>query len=413
MQGEKVKPTAASVAAEPYFQLQANAPGGEAILILAGVERGQLAWYGSAHDIVFTRDGLLVKTVGLPQNLDSTMFPSDNPFRTGLQQLHAPLEYTRRMDWSPGYRYGVVMHARLEPGALEDVEILGSVRHLRRVDEHLSAPGMHMTNHYWVDPVDGFIWKSKQYATPDYPLELIQLRPYREAAPVDNPVTAVYPSKSRLSSVALAAKVEPDAYMLGAAWLQPELKEEQLRLRAGVAYELGAIRRQAIGSDNQPLAEAGARFQAWLSEQPITGRHPAVPLDPARLEVTPADDWPVHEGDTLFYPRRPSQIRVVGAVNKACSLAQVPMQDARRYLAACPVSAAADPDMIYVVQPDGAVFEQDTALWNRAAPRPLAPGAWIYVPFNRRAIAGAADDGFNRDVADFLATQILNDQGWR
>jgi hypothetical protein len=89
------------------------------------------------------------------------------------------------------------------------------------------------------------------------------------------------------------------------------------------------------------------------------------------------------------------------------------MQDARRYLAACPASRAADPDMIYVVQPDGAVFEQDIALWNRSEPRPLAPGAWIYVPFDRHAIAGAADESFNRDVADFLATQILSDDAWR
>jgi hypothetical protein len=233
------------------------------------------------------------------------------------------------------------------------------------------------------------------------------------AGAVGRPGSATYPSDARLSSAALAAKVEPDAYMLGAAWLQPMLQREQLRLRAGLVYELGAIRRQAISGGNTALAEAGATFQAWLSERPITGRRPAVALDPARLEVTPADDWPLHEGDKLFYPRRPSGIRVVGAVREACQLSHVPMQDARRYLAACPASAAADPDMIYVVQPDGAVFEQDIALWNRAAPRPLAPGAWIYVPFSRRAIAGAADDAFNRDVADFLATQILSDGEWR
>jgi hypothetical protein len=76
------------------------------------------------------------------------------------------------------------MQARLEPKALEDVEILGTVHRLRRIDERLSAPGLgiHMTNRYWVDPADGFIWKSRQYVTPDFPLELIQLRPYREAA---------------------------------------------------------------------------------------------------------------------------------------------------------------------------------------------------------------------------------------
>lgn len=183
--GEKVAPTAASVAATPYFQLQVNAPDGEAILILARAEQGRLGWYGSGHDIVYTRDGLLVKTVGLPQNLDDSAFPAGNPFQTGLQHLSAPLEYTRRMDWSPGYRYGVIVNAHLEPKGLEDVEILGTVHHLRRVDENLSAGGLgiHMTNRYWIDPADGFIWKSRQYVAPGVPLELIQLQPYRETTP--------------------------------------------------------------------------------------------------------------------------------------------------------------------------------------------------------------------------------------
>ncbi|HXO99238.1 MAG TPA: YjbF family lipoprotein [Luteibacter sp.] len=182
VKGETVEPTAASVAATPYFQLQVNAPGGQAILILARSAHGQLGWYGAGHDVVVTRDGLVVKTVGLPQNLDDSAFPAANPFRTGLQRLGGPLDYTRRMDWSPGYRYGVLLQARLEPGAMEDVDILGTVHHLRRIDERLTAPGVHMNNRYWIDPADGFIWKSRQYIAPGLPLELIQLRPYRENA---------------------------------------------------------------------------------------------------------------------------------------------------------------------------------------------------------------------------------------
>lgn len=230
---------------------------------------------------------------------------------------------------------------------------------------------------------------------------------------VGKPGAATYPADARLSTVGLASQVDPDAYLLAAAWLQPALQREQLRLRAGVVYELGAIRLKALGAGDMDLASTAADFQAWLSDLPVTGRRVGVSLDPARLEVTPADDRPVHDGDTLYFPSRPAGIRVVGAVEKACRLPQVPMQDARRYLAACPASAEADADAIYVVQPDGAVFEQRIAAWNRDAPRPLAPGAWIYVPFARHAIADAADDAFNRDVADFLATQVLSESGWR
>ncbi|HEY4292277.1 YjbF family lipoprotein [Luteibacter sp.] len=415
MRRETVHPTAESVAATPYFQLQVNGPDGEAILILSRVGNGELGWYGTGHDAVVTRDGLVIKTIGLPQNLDGSTFPAVNPFHDGLQRLTAPLDYTRRADWSPGYRYGVELKARLEPRAIEDVDILGTVHRLRRIDEHLSVPslGVSMTNRYWVDPADGFIWKSRQYIAPGLPLELIQLQPYRDTVPeaaAGKREAGAYPGGTRLSAVA-ARQVDPDAYLLGAAWVQPSLQREQLRLRAGLVYELGAIRLKALGADDIVLSGASKAFETWLSGLPITGRRTGVALDPDRLEVTPADDWPVREGDTLLYPRRPTDIRVVGAVDKACHLPQVPMQDARRYLSACTASAAADPDTIYIVQPDGAVFEQGTALWNRGPPRPLAPGAWIYVPFDRHAIAGAADDTFNRDVASFLATQVLDEGG--
>ncbi|NID14567.1 YjbF family lipoprotein [Luteibacter yeojuensis] len=417
MRRPSVHPTAESVAATPYFQMQANGPDGEAILILARVANGELGWYGSGHDVLFTRDGLVVKTIGLPQNLDDSAIPGANPFHDGLQHLVAPVDYTRRLDWSPDYRYGVLAQARLEPKALEDVDILGTVHRLRRIDEHVSVPsaGVSMTNRYWVDPADGFIWKSRQYVAPGLPLELIQLQPYRGSASAEDtgkPAPGAPQTGARLSDAG-AAQITPDAYLLGAAWLQPSLKREQLRLRAGLDYELGAIRNQALGSGDMAVSGAARDFQAWLSGLPVTGRHAGVPLDPVRLEVTPTENRPMEDGDTLVYPPRPADVRVVGAVEKPCRLPHVPMQDARLYLSACPGSDAADPNLIYVVQPDGTVAEQGIALWNRDKPRPLAPGAWIYVPFDRHAIAGAADANFNRDVAAFLATQVPGDSGWR
>ncbi|WP_036113412.1 MULTISPECIES: capsule biosynthesis GfcC family protein [Luteibacter] len=230
---------------------------------------------------------------------------------------------------------------------------------------------------------------------------------------VARPGSDVYPAGARLSAPALAAGVSPDAYLLGAAWLQPALQRDQLRLRAGLEYELGAIRRQAMAKGQEDLSIGAAAFQRWFARLPVTGRRTLSALDPFRLEVTPADNWPVHDGDRLFYPTRPRDIRVVGAVNETCRLPQVGFRDARDYLKDCPVSKAADPNMIFVVQPDGAVFQQNIALWNRDAPRVLAPGAWIYVPFDNKAIAGAADDDFNHDIAAFLATQLLNDEGAR
>ncbi len=180
-----VHPTAASVAAQPYFQLQVSSHDGQAILILASVQGPWLGWYGPDGQAVFLRHGLLVKTLGLAQNLDAVRLPQQDPFAAGLQHLQRPLTYTRVMDWSPGYRYGVQAQAQLSPKAMENVEILGTVHHLRRIDErlHSTEAGWDVVNRYWVDPADGFIWKSRQYAAPGLPLELIQLRPYRQSPP--------------------------------------------------------------------------------------------------------------------------------------------------------------------------------------------------------------------------------------
>ena len=178
-------PTAASVAARPYFQLQVNAPTGQAILILGSVEGDLLGWYGKGGQAVFTRHGVVVRTLGLAQNLDDTRWPQHNPFAHDLQPLRGPVPDQRVLDLSPGYRYGASLQAQLQPGPIENVDILGSVHRLQRVDEAVRVPalGLSGSNHYWVDPRDGFIWKSHQLIAPGLALDLIVLRRYRKPAP--------------------------------------------------------------------------------------------------------------------------------------------------------------------------------------------------------------------------------------
>lgn len=181
----KLTPTAAEVAARPAFQMLVQAPHGQAIMVLGGVEDGQLDWYDGKGGGVFVRDGQIVRTIGLAQNLDDSRWISANPFAAGLQHLQGPFTGTRRVDWSPGYRYGVRLDVRLTPAAMEDVAILGAIHHLRRIDEQVSLPGTGFTatNHYWIDPADGLVWKSRQTIAPGTTLETLLLRPYREAAP--------------------------------------------------------------------------------------------------------------------------------------------------------------------------------------------------------------------------------------
>lgn len=226
---------------------------------------------------------------------------------------------------------------------------------------------------------------------------------------VNHPGMLILKDSARLSDAALAADVQPQAYLLGAAWLRPSLRVAQERLKAGILFDLDQLNLHAIQRGNTGLADTVSQLRTATAALPVTGRAPAL-LAPRAVETNATANLPLLPGDRLFYPLRPSTIRVVGAVQSPCSLPLQPLQDARAYLAQCPSAHGADRDWIYVIQPDGHVFRRGVALWNRSTPLPLAPGALIYVPLSTRT-AAAIDDTLNSDMADFLATQLLPGPG--
>ncbi|HEX7339846.1 MAG TPA: YjbF family lipoprotein [Rhodanobacteraceae bacterium] len=175
-----VVPTPAGVAAIPYAQLQVTSKDGSAVLVLGNVDHGREAWYSADKEIVFLRDGVLVKTWHLRPDIVSTHFPPDSPFLTGLQHLRAAVTTTRTLDL-PDYRYGVEATSHLVPAGMHDVVILGRTHHLLRIDETLVAPAIHFRadNVYWVDPTTGLVWKSRQSIPGGLILTLTQLKPYR------------------------------------------------------------------------------------------------------------------------------------------------------------------------------------------------------------------------------------------
>lgn len=170
----------------PYDQLLASTGQGEAVLVLGKVDdRGQ-HWYSANQEMLLLKDGLLVGSVGLKQDLRGLRFTTANPFATGLQHVQAPTAADRIIDLWPAYRYGVPVHAVLTPGPLESVRILDEPRTLRRIDERIEAPalGWHATNHYWLDPRDGRVWKSRQAIAPGLSIDTVMLQPHgTEARP--------------------------------------------------------------------------------------------------------------------------------------------------------------------------------------------------------------------------------------
>jgi len=223
---------------------------------------------------------------------------------------------------------------------------------------------------------------------------------------VTTPGLKQLPGHARLSDAALASPLRADAYVLGASWQRASLQIEQLRLKTGLLFDLESAHRQALRDDLPDLASSIAALREWLQPMPVTGRQVAL-LDPRSVEVNPAENRLVMDGDALYYPTRPNTIRVVGAVEQSCELPLVPLQDARNYLHACKPSRVADGDWIFVIQPDGRFVKQGVGLWNPGHVMPLAPGALIYVPLRETGLHKVPSD-LNEELAAFLATQPIS-----
>lgn len=220
---------------------------------------------------------------------------------------------------------------------------------------------------------------------------------------VHNPGRHPLPAGSRLSHLALAATPTSDAYMLGAALLRDQARTEQTRLKAGLLFDLDQLIMQ---NHSAPAMVASLQqLSRWISSLPVTGRV-APALDPRVLEATPSANMPVQAGDHLFYPTRPATITITGAVTQGCSPQHIALQAPASYLPSCATAAGASADYIHVIQPDGHAEKLGIALWNRAVPSHLAPGAIIFVPLADNVLRGTAPH-FNEDAIRFLATQLL------
>jgi hypothetical protein len=210
---------------------------------------------------------------------------------------------------------------------------------------------------------------------------------------------------TRLHEVLLPAQVSPKAYLLGAAWLHVPLRNAQERLKLGVLFDLATVRSNALLDNQQELAALSTRLIDKVQAMPVTGRKVAQ-LDPVRVELNRGDNPYLSNGDVLLYPARPTTVRVVGAVLGECELPHQPLQPAINYLKGCPRDPGADADLLFVIQPDGRVFQEGVALWNETKSVPPAPGARIYVPVHRTAQGDPTPD-LNAELAAFIATQPL------
>jgi hypothetical protein len=178
--GDDLKITRDDVAKIPYACIAVRLGNGpQALLVLGRNDNAKLDWISAQREVVVTRRGRVVETLGLPEDLKQTEFLTVDPLGKPMAATAGGIECVRTIDLAPSGWAGVVVRTRFHEVGAAAIEILGSQIATHVWDEAGGAPRLdwQFTNRYWVDAQSGFVWKSLQQTAPGLPpLEIVVFR---------------------------------------------------------------------------------------------------------------------------------------------------------------------------------------------------------------------------------------------
>lgn len=163
----------------PYASLKLKIGKGPAgLLILESKNEGLNTWVSADGVSIIEKDGKIVRTIGLTNNViglrslqEKTFMdliklsPSSQSINTEYLSLDNPEVFEMKLD----------CYVLIE--GEEAIEILDkefSLIHISRVKENKFLRWK-VKDHFWVDPIDGFVWKSIQNIAPNLPPVLIEV----------------------------------------------------------------------------------------------------------------------------------------------------------------------------------------------------------------------------------------------
>lgn len=175
--GENQNITLTQAAAVPYASMGIKlADGPQAMIVLVGGSAGERIWTSAAHITLATRNGRIVRTAGLAQNLSG--------YQTVRSIINA--DGTRTVVWLADFAdmgvYSAPILCRDRDAGEEAITILGKPIHTQRINETCASQQNNLDwsfhNTYWKDPVTGLTWRAIQHVHPKFgPIETEILRP--------------------------------------------------------------------------------------------------------------------------------------------------------------------------------------------------------------------------------------------
>ena len=162
-----------SIAKLPYASMTARVgKGPQALLLLARSDGEEQHWIsGLDRSVLALRGGRVVRTFGFPENLKNTRAAEIDPVDRLLHKLTGPVRHTRYIDLDRGPHFDLVIDSVFESLGPQKVRILELDFDTILVREKNSARTLNwrFENYYWVDPSDGFVWKSRQVIARSFP----------------------------------------------------------------------------------------------------------------------------------------------------------------------------------------------------------------------------------------------------
>ena len=187
-----------TIAKLPYASMTARIGSGpQALLLLARSQGREQHWIsGLDRSVLALSGGRVVKTFGFPENLKNTRNQGPDPVDRGLHKLPRPkprgqtgqaepplqpaqppqpVRHSRYIDFDLGPKqapyYGLVIDSEFHSLGPRKVRIVGLEFNTILIREQNSARSLNwkFENLYWVDPADGFVWKSIQHIARSFP----------------------------------------------------------------------------------------------------------------------------------------------------------------------------------------------------------------------------------------------------
>jgi hypothetical protein len=163
-----VRVTRDQAASIPYASMGYSQDGGnQMLLVLATDSGGELLWTGPSHAVIVTRDGRIVRTVGLGHDL-ANLTTRNAAIPPPGAAVQGPFSSTRLEDFPEQGLYGAQLSCRAHLVGRQKIDILGQAVTTNRVDEACQShkPDWSFVDSYWVDADSGFVWRSHQHIHP-------------------------------------------------------------------------------------------------------------------------------------------------------------------------------------------------------------------------------------------------------